>query len=235
MSRPTALTVTAIGLAFVALGVLILAQGDAEGRPLGIACIAFFGGCALAGLVELFPIRRRAKLNREGALVVRRLEPIGLSLAGIAMGAGCFFLTPYTAAQGDVMMKYVAYFGAAFFGGGSLCALGWTLVRPPLARIYASGVEMFGAFGWKLAWREIIAIQAQSFGHDQGFLDFVTAYERPAANEHDVQEKNLDDEDRDELEQESSNRRTLSLAGTGLALEDVSKIVDELWQRHRGD
>jgi hypothetical protein len=161
-----------------------------------------------------------------------KVAPIAMPFAGIAMGAGCFFLAPYAAAQGDVFMSYIAYFGAAFFGGGSLLALVWTLIRPPLARIDASGVEMFGAFGWKLAWREIVAINAQSFGRDQGWFEFITIHE--PANEQDAREMDEDD-DWDEHEQEASNRRMLSLAGTRLAFEDVSKIVDELWRRHRGD
>jgi hypothetical protein len=219
---------TLIGLAFVALGVFLLVRGDPENVALAWGTIAFFGACAAVGFVELFPLTRRAKLNREGALIVRQVAPIAMPFAGIAMGAGCFFLAPYAAAQGDVFMSYIAYFGAAFFGGGSLLALVWTLIRPPLARIDASGVEMFGAFGWKLAWREIVAIHAEAFGGDRGFLDFVTVHQPAAASERD-----LDDEDWDEDLDE--HRRTLSLAGTRLAFEDVRIIVDELWRRHRGD
>lgn len=225
---------TLIGLAFVVLGVFLLVRGDPENVALAWGTIVFFGACAAVGLVELFPVTRHAKLNREGALIVRQVAPIAMPFAGIAMGAGCFFLAPYAAAQGDLLMSYIAYFGAAFFGGGSVLALVWTLIRPPLARIDASGVEMFGALSWKLAWREIIAINAQSFGRDQGWFDFITSYELPAANPHDVQDKDQDD-DWDETEQEVSNRRALSLAGTQLRFEDVSRIVDELWRRHRGD
>jgi hypothetical protein len=218
--------ITLIGLAFVALGGFLLVRGDPADAALAWGVIAFFGACAAVGLVQILPVRR-ARLNRDGALVVRPLEPIGLSVAGIGMGAGCFFLAPYAAAQGEVIMMYVAYFGAAFFGGGSLLALGRTLAGPPLARIDASGVEMFGAFAWKLAWREIVAIHAEAFGGDRGFLDFVTVHQPAAASERD-----LDDEDWDEDLDE--HRRTLSLAGTRLAFEDVRIIVDELWRRHRG-
>lgn len=223
---------TLIGLAFVALGVFLLVRGDPENVALAWGTIAFFGACAAVGFVELFPLTRRAKLNRDGALIVRQVAPIAMPFAGIAMGAGCFFLAPYAAAQGDAFTSYIAYFGAVFFGGGSLLALVWTLIRPLLARIDASGVEMFGAFGWKLAWREIVAINAQSFGRDQGWFEFITSDE--PANEHDAQDINEDD-DWDEHEHEASNRRMLSLAGTGLAFEDVSRIVDALWRRHRGD
>ncbi|MBY0567659.1 MAG: hypothetical protein K2P70_10115 [Hyphomonadaceae bacterium] len=223
--------ITLIGLAFVALGVFLLVRGDPADAALAWGVIAFFGACAAVGLVQLLPVRR-ARLDRDGALVVRQLEPIGLSLAGIGMGAGCFFLAPYAAAQGEVIMTYVAYFGAAFFGGGSLLALGRTLTAPPLARIDASGVEMFGAFGWKLAWREIVAIHAETFGGDRGFFDFVTVHEPAAASERDPADEDWDEDL--EHEQEPSNRRTLSLVGTRLAFEDVRIIVDELWRRHRG-
>jgi len=225
--------VTLIGLAFVALGAFLLVRGDPADTALAWGLIAFFGACAAVGLVQLLPARR-AQLNRDGALVVRLLEPIGLPLAGIGMGAGCFLLAPYAATQGDLFMSYVAYFGAAFFGGGSLLALGRTLTGPPLARIDVNGVEVFGQFGWKLAWSEIVAIQSQSFGGDRGFFDFVTAHEPMAANEHDVVDEHWD-EDSDEHEQELTNRRALDLAGTRLAFEDVCAIVDELWRRHRGD
>lgn len=225
---------TLIGFAFVALGVFLLVRGDSADAALAWGAIAFFGACAAVGLFELFPLRRRARLDREGALLVRRMEPIALALAGIAMGAGCFFLAPYAAAQGDVFMSYIAYFGALFFGGGSLLALVWTFIRPPMARIDASGVEVYGAFGWKLEWREIVAIQAASLGRDRGWFDFVTSHESPGVNEHDAQDRDQDD-DWDDREQEVLNRRTLSLAGTGLAFEDVSDIVDELWRRYRGD
>lgn len=226
---------TLIGLAFVALGVFLLVRGDPENVALAWGTIAFFGACAAVGLVELFPLTRRAKLNREGALIVRQTGPIAMPFAGIAMGAGCFFLAPYAAAQGDVFMSYIGYFGAAFFGGGSLLALSWTFIRRPMARIDACGVEMFGAFGWKLEWREIVAINTQSFGRDQGFFDFVTSFEPSATHEHDTRDMDQDEEDWDEHEPELSNRRTLGLAGTGLAFEDASRIVDALWRRHRGD
>jgi len=221
---------TLIGLAFVALGVFLLVRGDQESVALAWGTIAFFGACAAVGFVELFPLTRRAKLNREGALIVRQVAPIAMPFAGIAMGAGCFFLAPYAAAQGDVFMSYIAYFGAAFFGGGSVLALVWTLIRPPLARIDASGIEVLGTFSWKLAWREIVAINAQSFGRDQGWFEFVTSHE--PADERDSQGMYEGD---DWDEHELSNRRMLSLAGTRLAFEDVSRIVDELWRRHRGD
>ena len=215
--------VTLIGLAFVAMGVFLLVRGDPEDAALAWGLIAFFGACAAVGLVQLLPVRR-ARLDQNGALVLRPLRKVGTLLAGLAMGAGCFSLAPYATAQGDVMMSYVAYFGAVFFGGGSLLALGLTLFGPPLARIDTSGVQTFGKLGWKLAWRDIVAIRTGMGDRDQGYFEFAT--DEPATPSID------DEEDADYVE---FHGRILGIADTRLAFEDVSAIVHELWQRHRGD
>jgi len=213
--------VTLIGLAFVALGVFLIVRGDPADGALAWGLIAFFGACATVGLVQLLPVRR-AKLNRQGSLELRPLRSAGTLLAGLAMGLGCFMLAPYAAAQGDRLMSYIAYLGAAFFGGGSLLALGLIMLGPPLARIDASGVETFGKLGWKLAWRDIIAIRTGKAGRDQGFIEFATGEPTP-----------IDDEDEDADYQ--FHGRILSVSDTQVAFEDVCAIVDELWRRHRGD
>ncbi len=220
---------TLIGLAFVAVGVFLLARGDPENATLAWGVIVFFGACAAVGLVQLLPVRK-AQLNREGALVLRPLRAVGTLLAGIAMGLGCLIFAPYAAAQGDTFISYVCYFGAVFFGGGSLFALCWTLFGPPLARIDASGVETFDKLGWKLAWRDVIAIRTGSPGRDQGWIEFAMA--EPTAEPIDEEDADYEEED---AHYEEFQGRILSVADTRLAFEDVSAIVHELWQRHRGD
>jgi len=214
---------TLFGVAFVALGVFLLVQGDPADAPLAWGVIAFFGACAVVGLVQILPVRK-ARLNNEGALVLRPLGKVGTLLAGVAMGVGCFIFAPYAAAEGDTFISYVCYFGAVFFGGGSLLALGLILAGPPLARIDARGVETFGKNGWTLNWRDIVAIRTGSDGRDQGFFEFATA--QPAASSSD------DDEESDYADFQG---RSLGISDTRLAFEDVSAIVHELWQRHRGD
>jgi len=211
---------TLIGLAFVAAGVILLVHGDPEDATLAWGVIAFFGACAAIGLVQQLPVRK-ARLSREGALVLRRLRAVGILLAGFAMGLGCFIFEPYASAQGDTFMLYLCYFGVVFFGGGSLLALWWTLFGPPLARIDASGVETFGKLGWKLAWRDVVAIRTGSPGRDQGWIEFATA--APTAQPI----------DEDDAAYEEFQGRILSITNTLLAFEDVSAIVHELWQRHR--
>ena len=213
---------TLIGLAFVAMGVFLLVRGDPEDAALAWGLIAFFGACAAVGLVQLLPVRR-ARLDQNGALVLRPLGKVGTLLAGVAMGAGCFIFAPNAAAQGDTFMSYVCYFGAVFFGGGSLLALWRTLAGPPIARIDARGVTTFGKLGSTLAWRDIVAIRTGTDRPDQGYFEFATA--DPAAS-------TVNHEDGDYADFQGL---ILGVSDTRLAFEDVSAIVHELWQRHRGD
>lgn len=227
-----AVLLTLIGLGFVAMGVFLLLRGDPQDRTLAWGIIAFFGACATVGVVQLLPARR-ATLGEGGALVLRPLRAVGLLLAGLAMGVGCLCLAPYANTQGDLYMSYVAYFGALFFGGGSAFALWRVFGGPPLARIDTHGVETFGSGAWKLAWRDVLAINFGEGVPPGGFINFVTADEpfRAGADDDEVDEDEMDPDDYADGDQRLT--RTLYLTETGLAPEDVHAIADELWRRHR--
>lgn len=170
MKRTTAVLLSLIGLAFVALGVFVLIEGEARSRSLAIGCIAFFGACALIGLANLLP-KRKLKADPDGAFTIYADagQSLTLIIGGAGMAIGCFMFAPLARADGNWLVVAAAWLGVAFFGLGIPVGL-WRLLRPTqLARLDHQGVTTFGPTAWSVKWRDVRNIRPFEI-HGQRFL-----------------------------------------------------------------
>jgi hypothetical protein len=170
MKRTTAILLSLIGLAFVAVSVFVLIEGEASSRSLAIGCIAFFGACALIGLANLLP-KKKLKTDPDGAFTMYADagQSLTLIIGGAGMAIGCFMFAPLAHADGNWLVAVVAWFGAAFFGLSVPVGL-WRLLRPKqLARLDHEGVTTFGPTAWSVKWRDVHDVRPFEV-HGQRFL-----------------------------------------------------------------
>lgn len=212
MARAKDTLLTLGSLAFTAIGIFLLVTGDASDRLMAIGVTAFFGACALVGLMQLVPYRR-ADLDPDGGLTVKpdRIQTSGMAVAAIGMAVGCTIIAPFAAETNRPVISFAGYAGALFFGAGGVFMLWRVLTDKPLARIDRDGVRTFGVGAWSLLWREITGIEIIAI-NAQPMLLFSTATGRA----------------------HPANPMALSLGvnGTRLRFDEVSALVFDLWKRH---
>lgn len=211
MSRFRASLLTLLSIAFVAGGVFIMRR-DPANAGLAWGIIAFFGACTLVGLLQFLPrVRTIAPDAAELTLQPGKLHTIGMAIGGVAMGAGCFMLAPLASQEGDTFVAIVAYFGAAFFGLGSLFVAWRAISSQPIVRLDSAGVHTFGHGAWTLPWRDVSAIGIYEV-ESQPFLLFESQTRPPPLL--------------------SPMGFTISTAGTGFVFEEVLSFANALWARH---
>lgn len=200
-------------LAFVAIGIFLLIEGDPSDRLMALGVTLFFGACALVGLLQLLPAQRAA-FDAAGGLTIQpdRIQLAGMAIAAIGMAAGCYIFAPIAAYENKQIISLVGYAGAIFFGLGGLFILWRVFTDKPLARIDQDGVRTFGVGAWSLAWRDIGGVQSGAIA-GQPFLAFDTNAARVLPT--------------------VGSRYTLGVHGSRLSFEDLQGAVFELWQRHR--
>ncbi len=213
MAKGKDIGLTLISLAFVAIGVFLLLEGDPADRVMALGATVFFGACALVGLMQFVP-HQRAALDSEGGLTIQpdRIQLTGMAIAAIGMAAGCALLAPLAAADNRPVVSIAGYLGGVFFGLGGLFILWRVFTDKPLARIDLDGVRTFGARAWSLAWRDIGGISSGTIA-GQPFLAF--------------------DVDLARMPQAAQSRYTLGVHGSRLRFEDLQATVFELWNRNK--
>jgi len=213
MAKGKDIGLTLISLAFVAIGVFLLIEGDPADRVMALGATVFFGACALVGLMQFVP-HQRAALDSEGGLTIQpdRIQLTGMAIAAIGMAAGCTLLAPLAAADNRPVVSIAGYLGGVFFGLGGLFILWRVLTGKPLARIDQDGVRTFGSRTWSLAWRDIGGISSRAIA-GQPFLAF--------------------DVDLARAPQTAQSRYTLSVHGSRLRFDDFQATVFELWNRNK--
>ncbi|MBN8606390.1 MAG: hypothetical protein J0L81_05675 [Caulobacterales bacterium] len=213
MTRGKDIWLPLISLAFVAIGVFLLLEGDPAERVMALGATVFFGACALVGLMPFLP-HQRAELDREGGLTIQpdRLQLVGMAIAAIGMALGCTLLAPLAAADNRPVVSIAGYIGGVFFGLGGLFMLWRVFTDKPLARIDRDGVRTFGLGAWSLAWEEIASVSSGAIAN-QPYIAFEVDLARAAPN----------------LEAQY----TVGAHGSRLRFEDLQSIVFELWRRHR--
>lgn len=219
MSAKTALVLTLISLAFVAAGFLILIQGEAGDRAMAIACIAFFGACALIGAFSLAP-KRALKVEADGAVVLMpdSAQSLGFILGGAGLSLGCFLLAPLALADGNLLVAAIAWFGAAFFALAVPIGAWRLLQSRPLARLNEAGVQTFGLNAWSLSWQQVRDIGVYEI-HNQRFVAFDVDAEAPTFSDRVSDAFNLP-------------RYALGVAGTAARFEDLEAQVRALWSQN---
>ncbi len=213
MAKSKDVGLTLISLAFVAIGVFLLIEGDPADRVMALGATVFFGACALVGLMQFVP-HQRATLDREGGLTIQpdRIQLTGMAVAAIGMAAGCALLAPLAAADNRSVVSIAAYVGVVFFGLCGLFALWRAITEKPLGRVDRDGVRTFGPRAWSLAWRDISGVSSGTIA-GQPFLAF--------------------DVDLARTPQAVETRYALSMHGSRLRFEDLQSATFDLWQRHR--
>jgi hypothetical protein len=222
MSTRTAWMLLAIGLGFVAVSGLMLGFGAPDDRAIGLACLVFFGACALVGAFQLLPKRTLAP-DAQGVVTLMPdpMQQIGLIIGAGAMSAGCYFIAPLAAADGNGFVSVMSWIGVAFFGLGAPVGL-WRLLRAkPQARLDSEGVQAFGPMGWSLAWRDVTEIGVCDIS-SQRFV----AFEAPAHGA-----ASLSDRANDAL---GLPRHLLGVTGTAARFEDLHALALSYWTRYRG-
>jgi len=132
-----------VACAFVAAGVMIFIKGDPDGRLIAIACIAFFGACALVFAWQLFDRRPRLVFDDIGVfdrtLGVGRIPWEEIEDAAWVTLQGNHFIclalrdeAPWIAKLGPLQRKLVAANRALGFSGLNLNLSGLA-VEPALA------------------------------------------------------------------------------------------------------
>lgn len=139
-----------LSLALAGLGVAVLLVGAPEARLLGLGCIGFFGGGALALAEPLLP-RRRFPAEAEAVLLSPQPLRMGLTAtaAGIVAVAG--------GALASAGAGWIGILGAGFFGLCALFAAAWIFFGPRY-RIDAAGVERVGR--WRVPWSALHGVEA---------------------------------------------------------------------------
>jgi hypothetical protein len=213
MAKGKDIGLTLISLAFVAVGIFLLIEGDPADRMMALGATVFFGACALVGLMQFVP-HQRATLDSEGGLTIQpdRVQFTGMGIAAIGMAAGCALLAPLAAADNRPVVSIAGYLGSVFFGLGGLFILWRVFTDKPLARIDQDGVRTFGASAWSLAWRDIGGVSSGTIA-GQPFLAF--------------------DVDLARVPQAAQSRYTLGVHGSRLRFEDLQATVFELWNRNK--
>lgn len=202
-----------ISLAFVAVGVFLLIEGDPADRVIALGATTFFGACALVGLMQFVP-HQRAALDGEGGLTIQpdRIQLAGMAIAAIGMAAGCVLLAPLAAADNRPVVSIAGYVGGVFFGLCGLFALWRAITEKPLGRIGRDGVRTFGPRAWSLAWDDIGGLSTGTIA-GQPFLAF--------------------DVDLARAPQGVESRYVLSVHGSRLRFEDLQGVAFDLWKSHR--
>ncbi len=213
MNRGKDIGLTLISLAFVAMGIFLLVQGDPEDRLMAIGVTAFFGACALVGLMQLIP-SERITLDTDGGFTIKpdRIQMLGMAVGALGMAAGCAIFAPIAANEGRQVVALAGYAGTLFFGLGGLFLIWRALTEKPLARIDRYGVRTFGPGAWSFAWREIGGIQIMVL-QGQPVLSF--------------------EPDTVDILPNSSLGYTIGVRGSRLKFEDLQAIVHDLWRSHR--
>jgi hypothetical protein len=213
MAKGKDIGLTLISVAFVAIGIFLLIEGDPADRVMALGVTVFFGACALVGLMQFVP-HQRAALDSVGGLTIQpdRIQLTGMAIAAIGMAAGCTLLAPLAAADNRPVVSIAGYLGGVFFGLGGLFILWRVFTDKPLARIDQDGVRTFGGRAWSLAWRDIGGISSGAIA-GQPFLAF--------------------DVDLARAPQAAQSRYTLSVHGSRLRFEDFQATVFELWNRNK--
>jgi hypothetical protein len=123
------------------------------------AVIAFFGAGLIVGALSFLP-ERRATPDADAALVLRedRTRIFGMGVAGAIMGAGCYLLAAEAVRSGEAIMRYVGYFGAAFFELAPVLAIWRLMTLIPIARIDRNGVTTFGTDAALTPWRDVLSV-----------------------------------------------------------------------------
>lgn len=224
MDRRRALLLLLVAAAFTGAGGLLAVRGDAGDRTVGLACIVFFGGCAVVFAGELLP-RREPALDADGALVIRpdTRQTLVLGLAGLLMGAGSFFIGQLAWAGGERVMAWIGWGGAAFFGAGAPLAVVRLARARPFYRLDAHGIARPGAGGWTLPWRGIEDISV--FGHaGQRWLALHVAPGVAAQHPPDARLNAVF----------GFPAFAVGAQGTGLGFDLLAALVVDHWTRHRG-
>lgn len=213
MNRGKDIGLTLISLAFLAMGIFLLVQGDPEDRLMAIGVTAFFGACALVGLMQLIP-SERITLDTDGGFTIKpdRIQMLGMAVGALGMAAGCAIFAPIAANEGRQVVALAGYAGTLFFGLGGLFLVWRALTEKPLARIDRYGVRTFGPGAWSFAWREIGGIQIMVL-QGQPVLSF--------------------EPDTVDILPNSSLGYTIGVRGSRLKFEDLQAIVHDLWRSHR--
>lgn len=213
MKRGKDIGLTLGSLAFVAIGVFLLIEGDPSDRLMALGVTLFFGACAIIGLMQLVP-RERIVLDADGGFSIKpdRIQMLGMAVGALGMAAGCYIFAPIAAYENRQLVSLVGYAGALFFGLGGLFLIWRALTDKPIARIDRSGVRTFGVGAWSFAWREISGINIVAV-QGQRFLSFEPTTIDILPN--------------------SSLGYTIGVHGSRLSFEDLQGAVFDLWQRHR--
>ncbi|HVK82094.1 MAG TPA: STM3941 family protein [Verrucomicrobiae bacterium] len=213
MNRGKDIGLTIGSLVFVAGGIFLLITGDPSDRLMAIGVTAFFGACALIGLMQLIP-SERVVLDADGGFTIKpdRIQMLGMAVGALGMAAGCYIFAPIAAYENRQIVSLAGYAGALFFGLGGLFLIWRAFTDKPLARIDGDGVRTFGIGAWSFAWREISGINIVA-AQGQRFLSF---------------EPNTVD-----ILPNSGLGYTIGVHGSRLRLEDLQGAVFDLWQRHR--
>lgn len=120
--RWKAALLTLVSVALVVVGVILLIEGGAEDRLMAIGTVAFFGACAIVGVVHVLPgVPEYGPPTGRGPMLAMALASVGLAI-------GCFFAAPAAQADGRGALAVTAYFGTAFFGLGAL-VIAWQAMR----------------------------------------------------------------------------------------------------------
>jgi hypothetical protein len=198
-------------LAFVAIGIFLLIEGDPEDRLMAIGVTLFFSACAIVGLMQLIP-HERIVLDADDGFTIKpdRIQMIGMTIGALGMAAGCYIFAPIAAYENRQIVSLAGYAGALFFGVGGLFLIWRASTGKPIARIDRDGVRTFGIGAWSLSWREISSVEAAAM-NGQPILVFGSSNASAIP----------------------INPMAFSLAinGTRLVFDEVSALVLDLWSR----
>jgi hypothetical protein len=124
MGKWQAALLTLVSLLFVGAGVFVLNVGDSDDTGGAWGMIAFFGGCAFVGVLSFVTANRKSPVNTPGTseLGPSAMTTLGYAVASIAFAAGCLALA-VKIAEADWLVMAIGWFGAAFFGTGSIVLL----------------------------------------------------------------------------------------------------------------
>ena len=158
MGRLRATALLAVSLGFVGLGAFAALRGADGALGLGLACMAFFGGAAVIGGVELLPPDLPAP-DAQGVTLIRpnRAHMAALTVSGALMAAAI----PQTAqlmleTESPLFVTGFSIVATALFAGAALVGL-WRLLQPrALYRFDHVGVaSLQGADNWFVPWRAV--------------------------------------------------------------------------------